>query len=131
MKSFSITRLLAVAGLFLALIAVGSGVGPAHAASLSTGTAAAASSLQISPAKQTQYVAGGQTYVFYYKLSNNSLVAADLPVKLAVASNQGWKVAISPAETTVPAKTTAEFKVAVSVPQLATSNRSLVKITAF
>jgi hypothetical protein len=130
MKSFSFARLLAAAGLLLALIAVGSGVGPAHAASLAI-AAPAGSGLAISPAKQIQYVQGNQTYIYHYKVFNGSTTATGQFVKFVATSDQGWQVAVSPAEAFVPTNTAVEIKVAVTVPPVAPSNGSLVKVGAF
>src|SRR4051812_5905525 len=105
MKSFTLPRLLAVAGLLLALIAVGSGTSMAHAANVSTGTAPAGNTLQISPAQQVQYVVPGQTYVYYYKVFNSATSATGTQVKFAAASDAKWAVAISPESAIVPANT--------------------------
>src|SRR6476619_6154280 len=116
MKSFTLPRLLAAAGLLLALIAVGSGPSAARAATLATGGEPAGNVLQISPAKQLQYVVPGQTYVYYYKVFNSSNRATGAAVKFAAASDARWPVVVSPAWAIVPANATVEIKVQVSVP---------------
>ncbi|HUS16211.1 MAG TPA: hypothetical protein VM536_14530 [Chloroflexia bacterium] len=130
MKTYILPRVLGMATMLLALLAIGGGTGVAHAAKsqLAVSTSPAINELKVYGESSVVYMEPGKSYKLVYKVYNNGPGKAE--VQFDASTSTGWPVFLTSTGAVINPKTAVEISVVVSVPGTTTVDSSTLQVRA-